>query len=528
MPFLPAVEVPVLDASSLRVHQFSRSKTVRLVTLLATAIPAIAPAAVTNYEWDGNAPSGGGNSRWSSSRNWAAPNTAPSASTARGLTNTAIIFTGNFKLGNMLDNSYFIRSLTFSPTAGAFTIYPRSVEILRLGVGGIINNSTNTQTLLTGLSLSNSQTWLADAGNLSIRGVVNLGANTLTLAGAKNFAITNTIFGPGALIKQGSGTLFLAGTSANSFSGGLTIEAGTVTVAKANALGTGPLTLTGGTLNLGNFSLGVTSVALHGGVINSSLGGISSSAAYQLQAGTINTRLGGAGGLLKTTAGLVTLTTANNYTGGSQITGGKLVVNNATGSGTGTGNVSVSNGGLLAGTGSISGTVTNAPGGTISAGNEIGVLNLGNTIWFGGATNRWDIQDATGEAGVGWDLLNITGTLTLNASSNNFAFIDVVTFALGGSVGAMANFDPAQNYLWKIAQTTDGIIFQPGESELSVFDLLTGNFINPQTGGKFGMSLSADGKQLNLSYTVPEPDRLALLGLGWCGFLYARRFKRNW
>ena len=201
-------------------------------------------------------------------------------------------------------------------------------------------------------------------------------------------------------------------------------------------------------------------------------GGLTSTSPYQFQSGTVTAHLGGTASLQKTTSGNVTLTSANTYSGNTFVTGGRLTVNNVSGSGTGTGNVSVSNGGLLAGTGFISGIVTNGPGGSISAGNEIGVLSLGSTVWFGTATNRFDIRDASGTAGVGWDLLNINGTLTLNASAANKAVIDIVSFTLGGVTGLTANFNASQSYLWTIAQTTGGIFFQPGESAATVFDLL--------------------------------------------------------
>jgi autotransporter-associated beta strand protein len=530
MPYLPAVENRVLELSSsaLRVHRFSRRSSTRLLALLATVLPITLPAAVTNYVWDGNAPTGGGNNRWTRAANWAA-DVAPPANTSSGLTNTDLTFAGSLKTTPLLDNNYFVRTVTFAPGAAAFTITPSSSQQIAIGGGGIVNNSTNRQTFLNSLVLSNSQTWNAAVGDLVIRGPVNLGANLLTIAGARNVAITNTIQGSGALLKQGSGTLILAGSSANTFSGGVTIQAGTVTVAKTNALGTGPLTVAGGVLNLDNFSQSFSSLSLLGGTINSAAGILSSSTAYQFQAGTVNSRLGGAGGVVKTTAGIVTLTAFNSYAGGTTIGGGKLVVNNLSGSGTGTGPVSVSNGGLLAGTGSISGRVTNALGGSISAGNEIGVLNLGSTVWFGGATNRWDLGNATGTAGTGWDLLNINGTLTLNATAGNQAVIDITSFTLGGIPGLAANFDPTQSYLWTIVQTTGGIFFQPGESELTVFDLLTGNYSNPVTGGTFGVGLSANGKNLNVSFTpVPEPNKLAFLGLSLCGMIYGRRLKRNW
>jgi hypothetical protein len=209
-----------------------------------------------------------------------------------------------------------------------------------------------------------------------------------------------------------------------------------------------------------------------------------------------------------------------------------LLVNNVTGSGTGTGAVSVSSGGLLAGTGSISGIVTNGLGGTISAGNVVGVLNLGSSFWLGGSTNRWDISNATGIAGTGWDLLNLSGSLTINATTNNKAYIDITSFTLGGLPGLASNFNSTNSYLWTILTASGGINFASGESELTVLELLAGNFINPQTGGRFGIFVSPDGKNLNLTYTpyvpVPEPNGIAIATLTACGIIYGRRVKRNW
>lgn len=462
MPCLPTVDHRALELSSaLRVHRFSRRKSVHLLALLATVLPVTIHAAVTNYVWDGNAPFATGSSRWSRASNWDPTNTAPPANTIRGLTNTDITFAGTLKTSPQLDNDYYIRSLIFAPSAGAFSLVPRAAQTLTIGAGGIVNNSTNIESIFTSLVLSNSQTCNAAAGTLAIRGTLNLGANNLTITGPGVVNINNTIQGAGTLFKQGAGNLILA--TANTFSGGLNLQAGSVTISNATALGTGPLTLSGGTLNLGNYTVSPSAFSLLGGVITGS-GGISSSAAYQIQAGTVNSRLAGTGSLLKTTSGIATLTASNTYTGGTRITGGTLYVNNTTGSGTGPGYVSVSNGGLLAGTGFITGPVTNALGGTISAGSEIGVLNLGNSVMLGGSTLRWDLSNATGTAGTGWDLLNINGTLTLNISASNPAFLDIVSFTLGGVQGLAANFNPNQNYLWTILQTTGGINFLPGEN----------------------------------------------------------------
>ena len=534
MSSLPVVKVPTLDASCLQVHRFTPGKTSRLLALLAAAVlPAtITPAAVTNYVWDGNS-GGGGNSRWSRDNNWSVTNTAPLGNYLGGLTNTDITFAGSFKTTPQMDSPYFIRTLNFAASAAAFSLTSQASEILSIGAGGINNLSTNRQSIFSSLSVSNSQAWNATAGNLAILGLVNLGGtNRLTITGAFNTGISNVIQGTGSLVKQGAGVLTLAGASANLFSGGVTVQAGTLLAAKTNALGTGPLTLSGGTLDIGAFNQNVSSFSLLGGTLVATSGSLLSSSTFQIQAGNITSRLGGSGGLAKTTAGVATLTSPNTYTGGTWITGGALLVNNTTGSGTGTGAVSVSNGGLLAGTGSISGIVTNGLGGTISAGNPIGVLNLGSSFWLGGSTNRWDISNATGVAGTGWDLLNLSGALTINATTNNKAYIDITSFTLGGLPGLASNFNPTNSYLWTILTASGGINFAPGGNELTVLELLAGNFINPQTGGRFGIFVSTDGRNLNLTFTpyvpVPEPNGTAIAMLTACGIIYGRRVKRNW
>lgn len=531
MPHLPTVDGRILElsASALEVHRCSPSRVTRLLAVLAMAIPASAPAA--NFTWDGNAPFGGGNSRWSRGVNWAG-NSAPQANQISGLTNTDITFAGSLKLTPLLTSTYYIHSLTFAPGAGAFQLTPQSGQTLYLGSGGITNNSANLQRINSTLSLRADQRWSAAAGNLAVNGLLDLNDNTLTIAGNYDVTLNNRIQDTGDVIKDGLGNLILGGTTANTFSGGLTLNSGTVTVAKNNALGTGPLTLNGGVLNLGAYTLSVSSISLAGGTINSSSGGITSSSDYQLQSGTVSTSLGGAGGLIKTTSGTVTLTAANTYSGGTQIRAGRLTVNNATGSGTGTGPVFIGSGGLLTGTGTVTGFVTNAPGGSFSAGNEIGVLNLGSTIWFGGATNRWDLADAAGAAGVGWDLLNINGTLTLAATADDKALIDITSFTLGGTPGLAANFDPTQNYLWTFVQTTGGIFFEPGFDAATVFDLVVGNFVNPTVGGRFGVELSADGQSLVITYNsaipIPEPSMMAMTVLGLCSLIFGHRLRRNW
>jgi autotransporter-associated beta strand protein len=96
------------------------------------------------------------------------------------------------------------------------------------------------------------------------------------------------------------------------------------------------------------------------------------------------------GGLTKSGAGTMRLTSANTYASGTILSAGRLLVNNPSGSGTGSGAVTV-NGGILGGTGTIAGTVTINSGGTISPGTSIGTLSLNSAPTFNG-TNFMEIN----------------------------------------------------------------------------------------------------------------------------------------
>jgi autotransporter-associated beta strand protein len=73
------------------------------------------------------------------------------------------------------------------------------------------------------------------------------GANTWTVNGTGTLQAGGAVGGNATLTKGGSGTLAL--TVTNNFSGGLTHKAGTLLLGSGNALGTGPLTINGGSIN---------------------------------------------------------------------------------------------------------------------------------------------------------------------------------------------------------------------------------------------------------------------------------------
>jgi outer membrane autotransporter protein len=76
-------------------------------------------------------------------------------------------------------------------------------------------------------------------GNLAVEG-------SLIFAGSSTVAVDSVISGPGAVIQDGTGTTILSGR--NTYSGGTTINLGTLLVNSAQALGTGNVTVNGGVL----------------------------------------------------------------------------------------------------------------------------------------------------------------------------------------------------------------------------------------------------------------------------------------
>lgn len=123
--------------------------------------------------------------------------------------------------------------------------------------------------------------------------------------------------------------------------------------------------------------------------------------------------------VIKIGTGSLTLTGANNYSRGTTISNGTLLVNNTSGSGTGSGFVS-SSGGALGGSGIISGTVTNQAGGTLAPGISVStegtVLTVNsNLTLLVGSTNIMQVSHNSGSILSG-DQVNSSGAITFGGT----------------------------------------------------------------------------------------------------------------
>ena len=228
--------------------------------------------------------------------------------------------------------------------------------------------------------------------------IVNLTTNVspglVTVNATTNYSFGGSfaIGGSAALVKSGTGTLTVS--NVNSFTGGTTLNAGEIDLGSTTPLGTGLVTVNGGTLA----AVGSTRTLANNVAIGSSFkaGGQGQNLVLN---GTVN--LGGAtptitlgnyltvggqisnGGLTATSAGgyrELVLTAANTYAGGTVVSGGAaLRVNNATGSGTGSGSVTINSGSTLWGSGTVAGPVT-FNSGSVFIGATFQVLTLTNSL----------------------------------------------------------------------------------------------------------------------------------------------------
>lgn len=275
---------------------------------------------------------------------------------------------------------------------------------------------------------------------LSSRPIVigSLGAVVDTIGGA-DATLGGTISGGGGITKTGAGSLTLSGN--NTFTGPTVVAAGTLRAGSGNLFSSsGVVSLAGGTtVDLNGFSQTIGSLAGTGSLI------LGNSAQLTLGGNNSNTFFGGpisgTGGLTKLGNGLLSLSGANTYTGGTRLLGGSLlgnsdsirgnIFNNAVivfdqGS-NGTYSGSMSGSGSLTKTGNgtltLGGTNTYSGGTLISGGTLAGTTNSLQGTIFNNAALTFD--QATDGLFAG--LITGTGSLT-KLGGGNVTFGGVNTF----------------------------------------------------------------------------------------------------
>jgi autotransporter-associated beta strand protein len=256
--------------------------------------------------------------------------------------------------------------------------------------------------------------------------------------------------GGGSITKSGLGTLALNGN--NTFTGGLSVGAGTVNLGNAGALnstGANAVSMTGGTLDLKGYSVTGSSLSGSDGAVSSS-SGAPTFTVNQSGDTSFSGILGGSLGLTKSGPGTLTLNgaSANTYSGATVVNGGALDLAKSGALGSSSG-VTVNSGAALklsAGVSAGSVPVT-LNGGTLNANNQSATFSSLGVPASGSGT----VDLAAGQVGstlnLGTVTINISGTLTIAnwgngtghdriwvSSVNNLSAINFYGFSPGAQI----------------------------------------------------------------------------------------------
>lgn len=365
------------------------------------------------------------------------------------------------------------------------------------------------------------------AGTNSFAGPVTLLATSLIDPGSSgSFALTGPIDGAGGFNKTGSATLILP--TANSFEGTVTINQGVVRASDSLALGStaagtvvgagtalelaGGLSVVGELLSLAAHGIGGTGAlratsgtnSWSGAITLNGSGGIGVDTSAEL---TLSGAMSG-GELAKWGDGRLILTSANSYTGVTEVIDGILQIQNANALGTTAGGTTVHNGATLA-----------LQGGIVVTGESLSIYGPGHdgsgALQNVGGSNQWSGPITLGLAST---ICVDAPSLTLAGPINNNGFD--LTFQQNSSSGGSIS---------GVISGSGGFIKDgPGQSNLSGANTYTGlttvnaGLLGIAGSGTLGSASSGTvvniGATLGVFNTTPMAEPLSLAsGGGYAG-----------
>lgn len=352
-----------------------------------------------------------------------------------------------------------------------------SAGTLTLSGGSAIPDSSATSVNAT-LSVADSETIGSLSGNST--GSISLGSQTLTVNQAAAGTYAGTITGSGGFAKSGAATLTLT----------------------ANSTFTGTVSISSGTLQLGN---------------NGTSGNFSASASFansgtltvnRSDSFTLANSISGSGSFVKAGSGALTLNGAA-YNGTTTVSAGTLRVDGSLA----TSGATIQSGATFSGNATVAGLVTLNSGATISPGSGIGStgtmsLNGGLSL-NSGSTVRMDVFSTNGSS----DRIAVAGSLQ-NAGS---LVLETTQSMPGGSF--------TNNYTLFTASSFSG-----NWTSVSVNGTYTGSFSSAVSGiwtrNTGDGTLWSYNQNSGILTVVPEPSVAALLGCG-AAFLAWRRLRKR-
>jgi autotransporter-associated beta strand protein len=306
----------------------------------------------------------------------------------------------------------------------------------------VVNFKSAEPLVLSGSGFQNTGAVLSWGSNY-LNGPVVLGSDSVINVPFNNtlLAISNVVSGAGGLTKAGNGALRLAGPSNNTLSGAITVQAGTLELAKNAAVavpgslfigdGAGPangdiVRLLGPEQIANNaaVTISASSGIIHLQGFNETIGSLAGAGEVNLGAGTLTTGgnnastvfgglIGNIGSLTKQGSGTFTLTGDNVYSGPTLVMGGKLIVNGSQPASAITLMAGAIDSPTLGGIGTVS--TVNSIAGTISPGNSPGKLNTSTVTLDSGSKLLVELNGTV--PGSGYDQLSVSGSLAANQAT---------------------------------------------------------------------------------------------------------------
>ncbi|MFP4680981.1 MAG: autotransporter-associated beta strand repeat-containing protein, partial [Chitinispirillaceae bacterium] len=250
-------------------------------------------------------------------------------------------------------------------------------ELNKTGEGMLLLTGENT---CDGITLAEGSLQIGNGGaSGSVSGNITTASGTQVIVDRSGtLTCPDSIKGSGSLVINGGTVVF---TNVNTYSGGTTVE--------------------NGTLQIGDGTSGM----IEGDIVNDGTVIFNRSNDDQF-AGVIS----GTGAVTKQGEGTLTLSGDNSYEGTTTVSGGTLLVN---GTHSGSGDLTVENGAALGGNGKVSANISVADGGVLSPGEAAqGTLSSGSLALSGTSELNFDVGSTSDSVTVKGDLI-LDGVLNI-------------------------------------------------------------------------------------------------------------------
>ena len=409
-------------------------------------------------------------------------------------------------------------TLTLSGTntySGSTTINAGTISVASSANLGATPGSADADNIIfNGGTLNTTASFTLGAN----KGITMTGAGTIDIDAGTTLTYAGSITDSGTLTKAGTGTLSLSGSSDNS--GGILVSAGKIEIGNNASLGTGTITLNGGTLSSDSTTartldeaIAISSSSILGDATNtgkitlsgnSTFSGTntltansdielsgsvdlgSATQTFSVDSGKIATLSGAisSGAISKSGDGTLIISADNDYASGTTVSAGTLRVS---GSGDlGTGSLTIGASGTL----DLRNTLAVASleisgagsGNRITNGDADGTtanLTVSGTSTLNGAVNTDGTQTYSGTTTLGSDVSLTASTVTLNAVTGGSNALTITgNLDLDGAVSGVTNMSVSGTSNIGADVTTTGTQSYTGTTTVSASSTLIGTEIS--------------------------------------------------